>query len=443
MDKIIRIIVENLTSVIMIYIIVTTMVLQPLKKTAKVGLAVFLSALKLISALTDMRQVSTVPMLCGVLFIVAFSCRQKILNMICVLLGYISSVAVNYGMQWITEAFFGLGYYEKDDNLFYIIFYLCFLVFVALVTKGIHFILKYRIQLDQLQKTGPVFALLLIQMTGCTAIFVFNIIAGDMLGYGSDLIQYNAIMLVGYIIVTYAVFGGMIQALKKLDKVQRLMENYGNTEEYEKENLQKFEEMRQFRHNYLNILRGMEGYLEGQDLEGLKEYYTGILEPIRAELLQIDFRIEQLNRIKPTGLRSLMRCKVLEAMKADIDVILNIPQEVDQLEVEQYDLLSIVGVFLDNAIEAAMMAEFKEIMIIAEDKGENWTIIIRNTYLNENMEPEKLGEAGYSTKGSERGIGLYSVNRILKKYKNLINIRSIQPPYFIQSLEIEKKGENK
>ena len=292
MGEIINIIINSITSILAIYILTINMILQRMKGTGKAVLLLFLALAEFLFEWLEPAQLGTIPMLIGVSAIVALYCRQKLLNIICVLFGYISAGTLGSGFQWGFNVWLQNG--GEAEGGFFVVLNLLYLVIVYGLTKGMHHVLKYRFQIERLNKTGHVSWILLIQMSGCTAIYILNVLAGEVLGRESKLILYNIVLLLIYLVITYIVFWLLLETLNRMSRMQKLIEYYGQSEQYERENISKLEELRQFRHNYLNIFRGMEGYVKTKDWEGLEAYYGRIVEPIRREVEQIDFRIVQL-----------------------------------------------------------------------------------------------------------------------------------------------------
>lgn len=101
------------------------------------------------------------------------------------------------------------------------------------------------------------------------------------------------------------------------------------------------------------------------------------------------------------------------------------------------------GILMDNAIEAASQCQDKIIhLTIRKDfKSPRQLLIIENTYLNKNIDTEKIFEKGYTTKQNDRrnhGLGLWKVRQILTKSKNLNLFTTKDNKYFKQQLEIYK-----
>ena len=95
-----------------------------------------------------------------------------------------------------------------------------------------------------------------------------------------------------------------------------------------------------------------------------------------------------------------------------------------------------VGILLDNAIEAAYEAENKEVRVALIRMDGAILFVIQNTYdRTQNLKVHELFQEGFSTKGKDRGLGLSTLREIKEQYL-LINIRTkIHPSYFIQELE--------
>lgn len=96
---------------------------------------------------------------------------------------------------------------------------------------------------------------------------------------------------------------------------------------------------------------------------------------------------------------------------------------------------------MDNAIEASAECEDKFInLVIRKDfKCPRQLLIIENTYLNKNIDTEKIFEKGYTTKKHDtkgHGLGLWKVRQILMKSTNLNLFTTKDNTYFKQQLEI-------
>ncbi|ODC71721.1 hypothetical protein BB622_08560 [Listeria monocytogenes] len=103
---------------------------------------------------------------------------------------------------------------------------------------------------------------------------------------------------------------------------------------------------------------------------------------------------------------------------------------------DSIDLCKVVGILLDNAVEAALTCENPVIRIAFVKKGDSIIIVFANS-LPVNMPPiYKIFEEGFSTKGEGRGLGLASLREIMKKYSHVALDTKVTDREVIQELEI-------
>ena len=145
------------------------------------------------------------------------------------------------------------------------------------------------------------------------------------------------------------------------------------------------------------------------------------------------------------GIKGLCYFKVQKAEEKGIHVSINISKKIKESTIfdldlkRQRDFAKILGVFIDNAIEASAESKDKELGIEAYSNIENeFRMIISNTY-NNKIEEEKIGKESFSTKGKKRGHGLLLVNDIIKNNSIFETKREIKNDIYSQMI-IVKKG---
>ena len=101
-------------------------------------------------------------------------------------------------------------------------------------------------------------------------------------------------------------------------------------------------------------------------------------------------------------------------------------QDVDIKHIAINDLIEIIGILFDNAVEALEEQDDKEIEVKLLKIDNIFSVSVANiSAWKTNNEIEKFFEYGYSTKGEEHGIGLCRVNTLLKKYKTYLQVENI------------------
>lgn len=212
--------------------------------------------------------------------------------------------------------------------------------------------------------------------------------------------------------------------------------------ELEKENNRILKEMQDelhgFRHDFSNIMCTIGGYVQVKDIEGLSNYYS----QIQKDVIKIN-NLGSLNSdvINNPAVFILISSKYSKALELGIEMNINVFLDLNNLNMKIYEFTRILGILLDNAIEAAKECDEKiiNIEIRKEAKRNRQILLIENTYTNKDIDTEKIFEKKYSTKQGNSGIGLWEVRQILKKNNNLNLFTSKDNTFFKQQLEMYNK----
>ncbi len=148
-------------------------------------------------------------------------------------------------------------------------------------------------------------------------------------------------------------------------------------------------------------------------------------------------------KIPSGGLRATIYSKLCLMDKLKIKYKLNISRDVRTTDLINLDedlvlkICKILGVFLDNAIEAVKGLKKKEISVEIYIIGNDLCIDITNNFKG-NLDLTKISEAKYTTKGEGHGYGLTLVNQIINDESGkLVNEKSINRDTFTQTLKIK------
>ena len=195
------------------------------------------------------------------------------------------------------------------------------------------------------------------------------------------------------------------------------------------------DELHSFRHDFSNIMCTISGYIQVNDMDGLKQYYSEIQKDIN--------KVNTLGSLSPDIINNpaifiLISSKYSKALEENIEMNINIFLDLNTLNMKIYEFTRILGILLDNSIEAAKECNEKVINIeIRKDTNRNrQLLIIENTYNDKNIDTEKIFEKKYSTKDGNSGLGLWEVRQILKRNNNLNLFTSKTDKYFKQQLEM-------
>lgn len=213
-----------------------------------------------------------------------------------------------------------------------------------------------------------------------------------------------------------------------------------NINNYSKQVEGLYQEIRSFRHDYANILTSLKLGIDKKDLQLISDIYDSVLKESGKTLKGERFEVARLVNVQDLPLKSLLLSKLSEAQSLSIPISLEVEAPIAISHIEQIDLLTIVSILLDNALEAAAEAGDKANLAVClfEDRRLNkQVLIIQNATAEREVDLARIFERGVSSKVGERGLGLANVTDILKAYPNISLRTTSQHFTFTQVLEIE------
>lgn len=229
--------------------------------------------------------------------------------------------------------------------------------------------------------------------------------------------------------------------IKQNIKNERLTKEYDNLIDFVKEYEMIIENQRIDRHENKNTLVNIKSKLiDKSKRNDIIEYIDSILKEKTTFSKE---KYAKLGYLPSNGLKGLFYYKIDRAENMGIKVSISIPKDVSKsllydLKGNDYkELCKILGVYLDNAIEASIISDDKNIGIEIYNRQDYVSVIISNSYCGE-IDEVSINKTGYSTKGSGRGYGLSLVNKIIKSNPIFENETNVTPKLYIQKLTIKK-----
>lgn len=258
----------------------------------------------------------------------------------------------------------------------------------------------------------------------------------------ADVLSFSACFYSTLILFLYFLFS--MFALSRTLKLEQTELDLEEQKLYNKTLNILYDNVRGFKHDFGNIMQAIGGYTASNDMAGLKNYYTQLLEDCQ---IVNDLNILNPEIINNPAIYSLLTSKYHKAEELGIKIHLDVFLDLGNLNINIYELSRILGILLDNAIEASMLSSEKIINIdIRKDNRLNKDLfIIENSYSNKNVNTDEIFEKGYSSKEDHfkedssknyHGLGLWEVRKIIKKHKNLNLYTTKNNLLFKQQLEI-------
>ena len=226
-----------------------------------------------------------------------------------------------------------------------------------------------------------------------------------------------------------------IYTLTRIFKLIITTQELESTKEYNRSLHILHDGVRGFKHDFDNILTTIGGYIATNDMNGLKKYYS--------ELEHDSQKINNLYLLNPEiinngGIYNLLAKKYYEASSKDIKFNITFLLDLNSLHMKIYEFARILGILLDNAIEASSECEEKIINLVFKDdhKNSRQLVLIENTYKNKDIDTERIFEKGLSSKQDHSGIGLWEVKKLVEHNNNVSLFTSKTDKYFSQKLAI-------
>lgn len=221
---------------------------------------------------------------------------------------------------------------------------------------------------------------------------------------------------------------------ERLDQEQAL--RYRDMERYSRHIEELYKEVRSFRHDYTNLLTSLRLGIEEEDMEQIKEVYDSVLKDSSQKLQDNKYDLGRLVNIRDRALKSLLAGKFLKARDKNIVFNVEVPEEIQVEGMSLLDFLTIVSILCDNAIEASAEASQPHVSIAFLKNGAQETFIIENSIKEEGIDISEIFSFGASSKGEERGVGLYTVMKLVETYPNTSLNTTCQNQVFRQVLTV-------
>lgn len=179
--------------------------------------------------------------------------------------------------------------------------------------------------------------------------------------------------------------------------------------------------------NQLSVIRSMSGN---------KKVLNYIDSIIKDTAIDTDWS-EALRNLPSGGFKGLIYYKFIQANSKNLNITIDISKNCrsyfEQMSLEEIKELSrLLGIYLDNAIEASEISSKKNITLeIYKTKKVN--IVISNS-VDMDVDFKNFNKKGYTSKGAGRGHGLYLAKKIIDKNPNIDSEVNLVNSYYIQKI---------
>lgn len=304
--------------------------------------------------------------------------------------------------------------------------------FYALMKKWLIKLQKYSMIYTEIDRS----VMLVLILTLCCLMMteVVPLIPEDNT-YGVPLLWIGLCTMIVMIQIIYIRL--LVKGISVKEKM-RLQENdLQQLAEYNQELENNMEDMRGIRHDIKNLFLTMGGFIDRSNDEEMKIFYAENIIPFAKQELQKNDLYVKLADIRDESMKSFLYFKIMQGIEQNVPIDLQV-QFINRNKtfcIGQTDLIRILGILLDNAIEEARACEGTAAVFMKETERE-YFFSISNTVRRQTK--EKGVAAGMTDKGLGRGNGLLIADKLIQKYKNVLLNSYFKENEFVQCLRIEK-----
>lgn len=247
-------------------------------------------------------------------------------------------------------------------------------------------------------------------------------------GTNYNLMINNIIICTIIILINIYCFKNRIIINKNTGDIKALREENKNL-------LEVNDNIRCFKHDFNNIIQAIDGYIYLDDMKSLAVYFKSLLK----ECNHVN-TVDRLNAkiVDNPAIYGVLLDKYKIAENKNIKMNVDILTSLKELGERSYVISRMLGILIDNALEASCECEKKvvNIQILKDLKKKRINIVVENTYINKNVDTNRIFEKNYSTKKGNSGLGLWKIQDILSKDTSLDLFTSKDDEMFKQQLEI-------
>lgn len=267
----------------------------------------------------------------------------------------------------------------------------------------------------------------------CTGLLFYTLI--KELSFNNNVFLYLFAIIVLFIVLFSLIRQTMIN--------NKITNDYDKLLEFMKTYEEEIENQRTLRHETKNEFLAIRSKICDKEKE---KTIIDYIDEILGDTYSVkNEKYAKFGYLPANGVKGLCYFKTQKAEEQGISVSINISKKIQSSTIcnlntkEQRDFAKILGVFIDNAIEASAESKDKELGIEAYSNLDNeFRMIISNTYNNE-IDEEKIGKENFTTKGKNRGHGLLLVNQLVKKNNIFDTKREIKNNIYSQTIIVKNR----
>lgn len=378
-----------------------------------------------------------IPFFIGLIIYIYLAHNKSLYPLISIPLTYMIVVFFNELYSGIFGFFFHINTETLINHypLFFSYSILCILSIVTFILMGKK-IVQHIIGQSLSSPSKDTILLLFTHTTIYGSIILIIVLTSPALMISTTAAITMCITIAFFFLLTLSVNYYILKRSEKTIISQEQLKQFENLKEYTENLEQLYNNIRSFKHDYINILTSISTYLDEKRYNDLSTYFHNEILPTKEALNHNSDTLNRLMHIKQLEVKSLLSYKMLYAIEQGIQIHIDIPDDIEWIDMKSIDLLRILGIFLDNAMEATLETAKPQLNVRMAAMDSYIAIMIENSYVDCGIPIGKMTQKGVTSKGEGHGMGLYNATEILKDYPNIIHETYTENSMFYQHLQI-------
>ena len=361
-------------------------------------------------------------------------------TVIILILAFITNM-VFYAMRFPPEQITAL----RETVSYNIFFSIVWVVLSLIVSFIIYFyaskLSKHRRQIKVNEQLKPDKTIYLVLIN---ILFLVIIIAGvefAIVAVDTEIVKYvlifgNALTLISAVFSALYIWLVTKIISQKAREIE-ITKNQEITAAYKNEIQNMYNEIIDFKHDYMKIYSSMSAMIADNDIKGIKEFFYNEILPFQQNILRDAAFTHSVTLIQDSIIQGIIYSYVIKARNNGINFSIDIQEEIDEIqEISSIDISRILGILLDNAFEEAIKTESKNVTLGIISLEAQIIYVVKNEY---SLAPDisKILSEKYSTKGDKHGRGLSIVQKICNAYNNIYFNIKLQNGFFVSEVIID------
>ena len=243
--------------------------------------------------------------------------RSKFLGLVVAILSFLLMYISNFFTLWISAMVERVIHNEYILFISYSLFFTLISLLLAFLTR--FFVKKLTSSILSLNKAYLTLIGIILLSTFIT---LYMYMPKNIISYGD--FKYLAVIYVIFIItiaiLIVTVSFSIIREIQYKRNMKEIENYYKYTLQIEKIN----NEMRKFRHDYVNILTTMSDYIRENDMAGLRSYFNDEILPMQDSMQMNTVKINGTENLRVREIKGLLTTKILQAQEKNISISIEV-----------------------------------------------------------------------------------------------------------------------